>query len=328
MSSVETARRLVIFDVETTGTDKRRDQVIELCVQFGVEADAEHVTWRIRPDVEIHPGAQAVHGISMADLEGCPRFPEVAQAIRAVFTDAEVLVGYNLAFDIDMLQAEFERAGLPGLELKEKQIVDPFRLWQQCEPRSLQDAHRRFVGAEFAAAHSATADVAATGRVLRGMIASFGLVEDWSHIAQVCEPERPSWIGPSRHIRWGEDGQPVLAFGKYAGTPLHRLAHGPDANYLQWVMDKDFPPHVREVCRRSLELDADGLRAWLVEVFGEPRPRIRPEPVPAAEPSVAAVAVFESSEAIVEVEPARARRRRPGREPSPFQIDLFSWLAG
>jgi DNA polymerase III subunit epsilon len=271
MAASDPDRRVVIFDVETTGTDKRRDQIIELCVQFGVEAGAASKTWRIMPAIEIHPGAQAVHGISLEDLAGCPRFGDVAEAIRAVFIGAEVLVGYNLAFDIDMLQAEYERCGLPLLELSEKQIIDPFRLWQQCEPRSLQDAHRRFVGQEFAAAHSATADVAATGRVLRGMISTFNLADDWSQIARVCEPERSRWIGPSRHLRWDDDGQPVLSFGKHAGTPLARLASGPDATYLRWVMEKDFPPHVREVCQRALELDGAALRSWLVATYGEPR---------------------------------------------------------
>jgi DNA polymerase-3 subunit epsilon len=267
-----TDHRVLVFDVETTGTDKRLDQVIELCVQFGVDHDAEHQIWRIRPDVPIHPGAQAVHGISMDDLAGSPRFGEVADAIRAIFVGAEVLVGYNLAFDIDMLQAEFQRIGQPPLDLADKQIVDPFRLWQQCEPRSLQDAHRRFVGQEFAAAHSAAADVAATGRVLVGMLGHFGLEGDWTAIARVCEPERQSWIGPSRHLRWDPDGHAVLSFGKHAGTPLARLARGPDAGYLQWVIDKDFPIHVREVCKRATELAEADFVAWLGSAYGRPAP--------------------------------------------------------
>src|SRR5437762_2568268 len=73
-------RRIIVFDVETTGTDKRRDQVIELCVQLGLEGGPSQ-TWRIKPDVSIHPGAQAVHGISAEDLEFCPRFGQVAAAI-------------------------------------------------------------------------------------------------------------------------------------------------------------------------------------------------------------------------------------------------------
>src|SRR5690349_21225889 len=100
---------VIVFDVETTGTDKRHDQVIELCVQYGLDQDGSllrHRTWRFRPSVPIHPGAQAVHGISMADLEDCPPFAACADEIAQVFAEARVIVGYNLAFDIDMVQAE------------------------------------------------------------------------------------------------------------------------------------------------------------------------------------------------------------------------------
>jgi DNA polymerase-3 subunit epsilon len=272
--------RIVIFDVETTGIDHARDQVIELCVQFGLDGE-RHETWRIKPSVAISPGAQAVHGISIDDLADCPSFGDVADAVIAVFADADVLVGYNLAFDIDMLQAELVRIGRPMLELAGKKIVDPFRLWQQCEPRSLQHAHQRFVGNEFAAAHSATADVAATGRVLTGMLRAFGLDtdhRDWGKIASVCDP-RPagwaSWVGPSRHLRWDGDAV-VVGFGKYQGTPLHELAAGPDRSFLRWVVERDFPMHVIEVCKAALDLAPDALRAWVVERFGQPAPTAQP----------------------------------------------------
>lgn len=186
-------RDVVIFDVETTGTDRIRDQVIELGVQFGLDGAGSggSQVWRIRPSCPIHPDAQAVHGISMEDLEGCPSFGEVARDIREVIDGALVLIGYNLAFDIEMLQAELHRAGLSPVDVTGKQLVDPLRLWQRCEPRSLQAAHRRFVGQEFAAAHSASADAAATGRVLRGMLSHFKLAGDWTAIARVCEARQP-----------------------------------------------------------------------------------------------------------------------------------------
>lgn len=279
-------RRLVIFDVETTGTDSRRDQVIELCVQFGLDGGPSQ-TWRIKPSVPISPGAQAVHGISAEDLECCPSFGQVAGAVREVFQQAEVLVGYNLAFDIEMLQAEFARLGQPPLDLTGKHVVDPFRLWQQREPRSLQDAHKRFVGGEFGSAHSATADVAATGRVLQGMLTQFalgdgGAVEwgQWAEIARVCEPEREAWVGSSRHIRWDDNGRLVIGFGKHAGVPLSELARGPDAGYLQWISSKDFPVHVREICRRALELDGVALEEWVRRTYGGSAADPTPVPPP------------------------------------------------
>lgn len=192
-SIVEPAR-IVVFDCETTGTDFTHDQVIELCVQHGLEDHAPSQVWRIRPDAPIHPGARAVHGISEEDLAECPSFAQVADEIAAVFASAEVIVGYNLTFDIDMLQAEYARIGRPLLELSEKKIIDAYRLWQQCEPRSLQHAHQRFVGEGFASAHSASADVAATGRVLAGMLKHYGLAgAKWEDVAQKCGEQLLAW---------------------------------------------------------------------------------------------------------------------------------------
>jgi DNA polymerase-3 subunit epsilon len=288
--------RIIVFDVETTGTDKRSDQVIELCMQFGLRGDAPSRVWRFLPDVPISPGAQAVHGISMADLAGCPSFAACADEIRALFVGSEILVGYNLAFDIEMLQAEFERLRQPMLDLSDKKIIDPFRLWQQCEPRSLQDAHRRFVGDAFSAAHSAQADVAATGRVLLGMLDSFGLAgKDWGRIAAVCEPDRLHWIGPSRHLRWTEDGSAIVNFGKHAGKPLSELARGQEAGYIRWLLEKDFPAHVREICRRALELDVGALHQWLCSHYGGPPDKApgmpRPNEDRGTSPVAAAVSV-------------------------------------
>lgn len=266
--------RIMIFDVETTGIDHARDQVIELCVQYGIrDEEATSRTWRIKPSVAISPGAQAVHGIAMEDLAGCPTFDAVADDIAAAFSAADVLVGYNLAFDIEMIQAEMARLGRAQLELAGKRIVDPLRLWQQCEPRSLQHAHVRFVGNGFEAAHSASADVAATGRVLSGMLQHFKLHEQgWDEIATICDPQPnrwASWVGPSKHLRW-EGEVVVIGFGKYIGTPLHELAAGPDKSFLRWVVDKDFPPHVGEVCRAAMEMKGQQLLAWIKHRFGQP----------------------------------------------------------
>jgi DNA polymerase-3 subunit epsilon len=218
----------------------------------------------------------------MEELEDCPPFAACADEIVQVFAEAGVIIGYNLAFDIDMLQAEYERLARPPITFDGKQIVDAFRLWQQYEPRSLQHAHQKFVGDSFAAAHSASADVAATGRVLQGMIARFGLAgRDWQEVAKACDPEgrlipnRSAWVGPSKHLQWSEDGAIVMTFGKHTGMALHLVArqHG---DYLRWVIEKDFPPHVVEICRRALEISGPDLVSWARQRFGQPAPTEAP----------------------------------------------------
>lgn len=274
---VRESPRVIVFDCETTGIDFAKDQVIELCVQHGLDGAGPTQTWRIRPSVPIHPAAQAVHGIAPEDLQECPSFEGYADEIAAAFAPAEVVVGYNITFDIDMLQAEFARIGRPPLDLANKKIVDAFRLWQQCEPRSLQHAHRRFVGDEFAAAHSATADVAATARVLVGMLEHFNLEPDWSRIASVCDPGRASWCGPSRHLRW-EGDVIVIGFGKHNGVPVHELAAGSERDFLQWVLRKEFPAHVLELCRAALELSGEEFQRWARQRYLPPEAAAQPSP--------------------------------------------------
>lgn len=258
---------VLIFDVETTGTDRASDQVIELCIQIGLH-DPVSRTWRFRPDVAISAGAQAVHGITQEALADCPPFAACIEEITAAFAQARVIAGYNVAFDTDMLSAEFARAGRAPLDLSDKLVVDAFRLWQQCEPRSLQHAHLRFAGGGFESAHSAAADVAATGRVLMGMMVAFGLADrDWPAIANVCDPTRATWIGPSRHFRW-EQGAIVLGFGKHAGANLIELANGSEKGFLRWMLSKDFPEHVLSIVRAALERDAAEFLAWVEAQYG------------------------------------------------------------
>lgn len=253
---------IVVFDVETTGKERATDQIVELCLQLGLGPDAESHVWRIRPSVPIHPEAQAVHGITAADLEACPPFAELAPTIIGPLSAATVIVGYNVSFDVDVLQAELARAGMPPLDLQGKQVVDVLRLWHHVEPRTLAAAHEKFCGTPIGEAHAARGDVAATGHVLAAMLDAFGLSgKTWAELAAIANPflGREKWLGPSNHVQW-ENGHAIIAFGKYRGVPLCKV----NPSFLHWLLDKDFPPHVKEIVRLVLdESDDDKVEATL-----------------------------------------------------------------
>lgn len=106
--------REIIFDTETTGLDSREDRIIEI---GGVELvnrfpSGRFIHFYIHPgDRQIHPEAQAVHGISMADLQGKPRFAEIAEEFLA-FTDGAKLIAHNAGFDMGFVNQELARLGL------------------------------------------------------------------------------------------------------------------------------------------------------------------------------------------------------------------------
>lgn len=246
------APQIVVLDVESTGKERASDQIIEMCVQLGIGAAAQARTWRIRPEIPICPEATAVHGITFEDVAACPVFGEVVSEFLPLIAEADVLIGYNVAFDLDMLQAELSRAKLPPLDLAGKHVVDVLRLWHHVEPRTLVAAHAKFCGEELVDAHQAEADVAATARVLGAMLACFGLADkSWPEIAAISDPfaKRTTWLGPSHHVQWDPSGAVVFGFGKYKGQ---QVAHA-DAGFLRWVLAKDFPPHVKKICEVALE---------------------------------------------------------------------------
>lgn len=266
-------RSVLAFDVETTGRNPEIDQVVEISVCLYDGSPEPHVyTRRMKPDVPITPGALRVHGISMDDLADAPRFAECADEIEALFRSADVVMGYNVAFDIRFLEQEFRRISRP-FSLDGRPVVDPYRIWQTMEPRSLEQACSRFAGGNLLNAHSAADDALAVMPVLEGMRSAFGLEErTWDELAAMTTPDRETWIGPTNHIRWEGDAI-VLGFGKYEGQPFLDIARSrPD--YLEWMQRQDFPAHVKSLCRGALSgIDDATFTARIVEFYG-PAPLI------------------------------------------------------
>jgi len=130
--------REIILDVETTGLDPRSGhRVIELaCVELvDFMPTGAHFHQLIHPERDIDPDAERVHGISLAQLEGKPRFgePQVVDAFLAFVGEAS-LIAHNAPFDRGFINWEL---GLTGnREIPETRWID-----------TLPMARRRFPGA-------------------------------------------------------------------------------------------------------------------------------------------------------------------------------------
>ena len=62
----------------------------------------------LNPDRDIDEGAEAVHGISRAQLETEPRFHEIAEEFLDFIKDAELII-HNAPFDVGFIEAELKR---------------------------------------------------------------------------------------------------------------------------------------------------------------------------------------------------------------------------
>lgn len=96
----------VVFDLETTGLDPQRDEVVQVAgvrVLSGRLLRGEHFDRLVDPGRPIPDSATRIHGISDAMVVGAPAFAEVAEGFRH-FTEGSVLVAHHAAFDLAFLK--------------------------------------------------------------------------------------------------------------------------------------------------------------------------------------------------------------------------------
>lgn len=106
------------------------------------------------------------------------------------------------------------------------------------------------------------------------MISTFGLEGmNWDELGEFLNPERSSWIGPSHHLRW-RNQVPIIDFGKHKGVPVFEI-HKNDADYIPWLLKRDFPPHVKEVFIGISGKSPQECSVWIIEKFGTPPPSQR-----------------------------------------------------
>ncbi len=266
------ARRLLYFDLETTGTDPESDRIVELAaVRPG---DDELMVRRYDPGRPIPPAATGVHGIADEDVVDAPPFEEEAGRIQRL-VEGRILCGYNIrSFDTVMLDLELRRAGQPGLDLEQVREVDLMRVWEEMEggvrtaeaPEeagaaagtergseadaggkgpgwTLSHAVERFLGREVEEAHTAAADT----RVLPRLLAAVRETHDLSLEEMLVLSRRPDEVDRAGKLR-RRRGEVVFAFGKHRGEPV---TENPD--YAEWILEADFPSDTKRFIRRLLE---------------------------------------------------------------------------
>jgi DNA polymerase-3 subunit epsilon len=127
--------REIVLDTETTGLDARKgDRLIELgCVELiNRIPTGEELHLFINPEGrQVHPDAEAVHGISNAFLEDKPPFSAVVDQFLDFIGDASLVI-HNASFDIGFLNMELERLNRPPIT--PDRVVDTLALARRKHP--------------------------------------------------------------------------------------------------------------------------------------------------------------------------------------------------
>jgi len=129
--------RQIVLDTETTGLEPELNhRVIEIgCVELVNRRRTGRTFHRyLNPEREVDDGALAVHGMARTDLDGQPRFADVAEELLTFLAGAELVI-HNAAFDVAFLDAELAR--LPGEPRRLAgicQVLDTLALARELHP--------------------------------------------------------------------------------------------------------------------------------------------------------------------------------------------------
>lgn len=170
-----TTRPICAFDLETTGREPLSARIVTgSVVTVGGEGRRSR-NWIVDPGVEIPVDAAAVHGISTAQArERGQDYASGYREIRSALTDAwaagHVVVAFNAAYDLTVLDAEGRRLGWPPLS-GYGLVVDPYVIDREMDrgrrgKRTLGALCEHY-GVVLAAAHEAESDALAAAELAR-----------------------------------------------------------------------------------------------------------------------------------------------------------------
>ncbi|HXF46025.1 MAG TPA: DNA polymerase III subunit epsilon [Burkholderiaceae bacterium] len=128
--------RQVVLDTETTGLEaKEGHRIIEI---GAIEIVGRRLTERrlhhyVNPERDSDEGALAVHGIDNDFLRDKPKFADIAHELLEFVRGAEVII-HNAAFDLEFLDAELARLGLPPFVTHCAKVTDSLALARELHP--------------------------------------------------------------------------------------------------------------------------------------------------------------------------------------------------
>jgi DNA polymerase-3 subunit epsilon len=129
--------RQIVLDTETTGLSPLQGhRIIEIgCIELVNRRPTGREYHRfVNPERDIDVGAERVHGISREELEGHPRFAEIADELLEFIRGAELVI-HNAEFDVGFLEYELNlMKHLQPLVSQHARVLDTLTLAREIHP--------------------------------------------------------------------------------------------------------------------------------------------------------------------------------------------------
>ena len=224
---------LLIYDLETTGLDKKKDQIIQFAA---IKVDTEKNKILDSKNMFIQPvgnysiSIQAFfkHGITPEFLKDKPHFKDVAQEIFDFFNGCDILTYNGCKFDNAFLMTEFERIGIVW-DPTEFVNYDAFLTEKRRNGNTLEESFKRYCGKTMAEAglssHDALSDVKATYAIFR-------------HQNENAPVEAEKILVADNTVslmEFKDNIEPCFTLGKYKNIPV-KYVNVIDPSYISWAL--------------------------------------------------------------------------------------------
>lgn len=160
----------IAFDTETTGTNVKKDELLQISIVDD--------NYNILLNTYIHPPtrtdwyhAEKVNHISYNMVKDAPSYAEVTPIIQDIFNQATEIIGYNVNFDINIVEAQL------GIQIDRSKVRDLLKEFRdETKKKNISMPHHKLGNAvdyycpeyksEYLSnAHDANCDTLATMRV-------------------------------------------------------------------------------------------------------------------------------------------------------------------
>ncbi|MFY0687383.1 MAG: 3'-5' exonuclease [Cyclobacteriaceae bacterium] len=242
---------LVVFDLETTGTNVSKDRIVEIAmIKVMPDGEVEEKCRKINPTIPIPLETSLIHGIYDDDVKDEPSFKQVARSMEQYLQGCD-LGGFNiLKFDVPLLVEEFLRADV-DFDISNRKLLDAQKIFHMMEKRNLTAAYKFYCDKTLENAHSALADTQATYEVFKAQVERYegkevkdllgndlGVIEnDMEIIDGLMNKQMVDLAG---RMILDKDGIEVFNFGKHRGKKVADVLKK-EPSFYDWMMKGDFP---------------------------------------------------------------------------------------
>ena len=183
----------VAVDLETTGLEFEKDEIIEVAlVRFENGVPTENVDYLVKPTTAVlRPFIESLTGITNADIADAPDFASVAGSICSFIGDLPI-VAHNATFDSKFLKNTMEKVGIPF----DHAVWDSLTLSRiafQDVPNHRLDTLTQELNIERSRAHRALPDADACGKLFVMSYEKIAKMDAWLLDALTRVAEGSDW---------------------------------------------------------------------------------------------------------------------------------------